>query len=200
MRRTRRNFAAMGAAVSLLMALAVGAIWVRSYWHADGWGRSNYLSEKREMRMYVVGSERGRVGLDYFCLNFNPAAELRVTKDGTGGTVYLVPYFAMTYSGKWNTYKIELPNDPPQHIWERAGICVRRSSDPIRHSEPTGHSTVFIAAPYWLIVVVFSLWPVVWMAAWWRRRRKIAAGLCLNCGYDLRASIGRCPECGAVSG
>jgi hypothetical protein len=33
-----------------------------------------------------------------------------------------------------------------------------------------------------------------------RRARRAERGLCVACGYDLRASIGRCPECGQVIG
>jgi hypothetical protein len=31
----------------------------------------------------------------------------------------------------------------------------------------------------------------------WERRRLIHEGRCIHCGYDLRQSPGRCPECGA---
>jgi hypothetical protein len=52
------------------------------------------------------------------------------------------------------------------------------------------------AVPHWFLVIVLAV-PVV---AWGRRRwvlwRRARQGLCLACGYDLRFSGDRCPECG----
>jgi hypothetical protein len=53
------------------------------------------------------------------------------------------------------------------------------------------------AVPYWAILVCVP-GPVVLRTIFTetRRRRRIRQSLCPACGYDLRASSERCPECG----
>ncbi|HEY7089640.1 MAG TPA: hypothetical protein VH518_16195 [Tepidisphaeraceae bacterium] len=56
-----------------------------------------------------------------------------------------------------------------------------------------------LAVPYWMIVVLMAILPTICIARWFgerHRHRSEALGLCSNCGYDLRASPQRCPECG----
>jgi len=55
--------------------------------------------------------------------------------------------------------------------------------------------------PTWAVIAALLLPMGLWAGIGWRQRRRIKAGCCVNCGYDLRATPEKCPECGrAVKG
>ena len=53
-----------------------------------------------------------------------------------------------------------------------------------------------IKLPLWIVAAVFLALPAGRTVSTLRQLRRRARGLCPCCGYDLRASEGRCPECG----
>jgi hypothetical protein len=75
-------------------------------------------------------------------------------------------------------------------------------TDP-RPAKPTATAKVVrvseVMVPYWLPALL-GLQLATWLARPWQwLRRGVPAGHCLGCGYDCRATPGRCPECGRLS-
>ena len=81
--------------------------------------------------------------------------------------------------------KVAIPRD----AWSRAGFQHRV----IRL--PDGAGQLF-AVPYWFWVAAGAVLPSVWVIRHRRSSGRRAAGCCPACGYDLRATPDRCPECG----
>ena len=61
------------------------------------------------------------------------------------------------------------------------------------------HRDVALIVPYWAVGILLCLFTAFAMKrALARRRLEKNQTLCQNCGYDLRASPERCPECGTL--
>jgi hypothetical protein len=67
---------------------------------------------------------------------------------------------------------------------------------------PRMRRDLLLIVPFYLIAIVTligSTPTLVSIRRWRRERRRRAVGRCRGCGYDLRASPERCPECGRLN-
>ena len=85
--------------------------------------------------------------------------------------------------------------------WSGKVVAHETTPDPrvVEHVMPAWNLTV----DSWVLALATATLPAAW--AWPRVRRTLLArrrraGTCARCGYDLRATPGRCPECGAAAG
>jgi hypothetical protein len=87
------------------------------------------------------------------------------------------------------------PSGVPGCIARFPGLRLFKESAP-----PFWYVTVLCKA--WLVVLALALLPLARLAGYVGHRRTMRrrkdAGLCSHCGYDLRATRDRCPECGTV--
>jgi hypothetical protein len=53
-----------------------------------------------------------------------------------------------------------------------------------------------LRVPAYSILILLAFVPAISIVRWQRDSKRRAAGLCAHCGYDLRYTPDRCPECG----
>jgi hypothetical protein len=74
------------------------------------------------------------------------------------------------------------------------GICLGQRTPMVRIP-----SLFAVLCPTWSLVAALLLPMGLWAGIGWRQRRRVVAGHCINCGYDLRATPEKCPECGRAT-
>jgi hypothetical protein len=188
MRRVLPNLAA---ALSLMIGVGLCALWVRSERTLD------WLERVRGPVVEHLQTAPGRV--EY--------ARIVGPDDGRTATFkrYVHRYGVREAgaNGTTTTYQ------RPRRAWRWLGFAFQRSryaADPARPGQllplrpnmPVGYTAVTVAVPMWPLVAPLVLVPARMAARRWRSRRRRAQGRCVHCGYDLRASPDRCPECGTI--
>jgi hypothetical protein len=203
-------------AVSLVLFLATCVMWVRSYRHGF---------EVRDITVWTATGEcvpvqwtpvvptigESNWNLDWFTnrvvwqrevVIVNPPHEVRpCPESGIGRTIrsccatrgYVTPY------GGWaaDTERDILADGG----FVRGGFGYSRANGTFfRHeTNPWGTDIVRRAmVPVWFLAASFIPLPAFWTTRRLRTTKRSAEGLCLTCGYDLRATPDRCPECGTV--
>jgi len=195
---TRRffNFAAV---VSLLLCVSIVVLWVRSYLVLDDW-KINYVG--KTWRADPSGlMERNAYTL--FTTSSRGGAFLQLIRHIHAPTNAFVATQGWSFShrkARAEPYSdIALLSDtdaklPAQFSFK--GFAYGTYFDP--HEQPNDeYDTIHgVGAPYAFLAAIFLILPSAKLIANHRKRRSTRRNTCPKCGYDLRATPDRCPECG----
>jgi hypothetical protein len=174
----------------LLLCIAAVVLWMRSYRTRDvcyHWGRNPRAGG------FIIGSSKG---------SFFYARTTRL-------------YIDLVVHAGWGLEsrpQIQFPNGAAQVL-----LIAEIVSDPsyglsdywlgfshslkICYFQDWGRFGPFLRVPFWFIALALSGLPSLRVAlifAARHRRRRARRGLCRACGYDLRATPDRCPDCGTT--
>ena len=90
-------------------------------------------------------------------------------------------------------------------MWKDSWLGFKLHREDIRFPDKGWHY-IWVIIPLWFPMVLTLIAPLCWLRRWRRRVQRVRLGLCLHCGYDLRATpaptgprLPRCPECGRES-
>ena len=181
----RHRRLAFGAALSLLLCLATVALWIRSASFKEDLGYNRYGRPVRGWSAFVCDSVYSHDGE----LDFVHSLMLRAPHFHDQLRVGLI------HHGNSGLYQV---NDSYySHVIEPSGVTGVSWGGIKEFNGKTDYRAEGLRIPMWPILLCFAILPGRWIFLTLRARSRAKAGLCRECGYDLRATHDRCPECGA---
>lgn len=197
--------ARLAVAGSLLVTLVLAGGWVESY-------RRPIELTRTRWNLSATEDDWTKLRLQLLRGSFMVAHEHQTQVAFTGNFISDVP-FALDRTDpagvEWGRSPLVLPQidigpgfgDGPRAL-ERWGLSWRAPRELTGGFGPYQTMQAWIRIDLWLPTALAGMLSGLSLAAWRRAgrfRRRSRAGLCASCGYDLRGSPDRCPECGTVA-
>jgi hypothetical protein len=198
MRHVFRHLLTIISALSLLLCVAVCVMWVWSYWNILSIRRTEVTTPDRSRkdwnsRKIAVGW--GQLSFERIVTHADPGENMlgRTKPTGTDGWTLR----RVVIRPDWEKPKVGIGT-----FWNRLGFGRLEGNGIISVNgvSPPGYSQVMTRheIPLWVVVLVTAMIPARAIMGRWLAMHRRRHGQCLICGYDLRASVERCPECGAA--
>ena len=185
-----RRIFTLTSALSLLLCVATVMLWVRSYLRQDIVRYTTATSD------WSLRSDSGRTwieGKEY------PAAYppgWRIEEDGVHADPLGWSYTIEKYTVGMSLWDLENMSGKSGTGWSfrRLGFAAAawRAKYPSMQSP---NRVRIVVLPDWFIIALLTVYPTFRAMVF---RRRYTPGICRNCGYDVRASCDRCPECGSA--
>ena len=187
------------AGVSLVLCVLTSALWLESYRHKDfvNWN-SGWLNNGRRNREFEICIKRGSLEIGWEREDWNSPP----------------PPNALDIERKWLVGR-DAENDISSIFWQQDNIGLVDPKFGFAHyvGEFGGRSNFFgrvgwigthrstecVLLPIGLFCGVLLWLPILQMIRHHRDWRRHSENACPNCGYDLRATPDRCPECGKIT-
>lgn len=166
--------------VPIAVAVAVAVAWMRSY--KIGGELAFVVASPSHPRLFMVNWHHGTVGFVYND-DVDPVPE---------------PFAPKKSHFEFRSYPVKADDDietdlsswPPRLMWmQYLGFLYYKL-------QTSNFQSRSFDVPFWSLMLLPLTIPAVVLYRRLDRRQRRAAGLCSHCGYDLRGSEARCPECG----
>jgi hypothetical protein len=204
MKRLFHHFFTFLSAVSLLLCVAVCVLWARNYfgWRVEG---VNFEPRTRagDTKKFHYALVVNPFGIAFMQSSHAPLSPHILLEAQPAVVIDPTEYSFAPSPAKWDVFSRTATSATLATLSE---YYRGRGADGIlgvywlATMEPnSGNAAQEVFLPHWLLALASGALPALWGTRRWRKRAKTRAGLCAVCGYDLRASPQRCPECGTLS-
>ncbi|HEV8379630.1 MAG TPA: hypothetical protein VGP99_12330 [Tepidisphaeraceae bacterium] len=193
MRPLLRILLTVATAISMLLCMVLIVLQVRCHLQiADSLRHFSSDSDRHARTWSFLGSQNGIIWISYGGLRFDDAAAFAFHGPRDRNDPQYQP--GLTYQG----VRGAPPSSPrPRSFWNRRGFFLKWPQSVRVSPVPAWYINGQLAMPHWFLILLFAILPLLRLIFHIRGRRG-AGNLCPVCGYDLRVTTERCPECGTT--